>query len=204
MSKNTDEIISRNNLFYRDSYRRVLKFLLLMMGLSVFLAALLIYTLYSRQLPSFYATTTTGQIVPMQPLSQPVVTNPYLLQWASQVVRSVFNIDFAHVDDQLNQAKGFFTDQGWDMFMNAMQNSLLAAVQNEKLQVSAVITGSPIILTSEVVHGAFTWMVRVPVLLTYESASATSKKQINVILVIKRIPTLDDPKGIQVSEFFTG
>ena len=203
MSKNVEDIVSQKHLFYRDSYRRALKLLIVLSCIAVVLAAWLMYSIFTRPLPEFYATSTTGEVVPMQPLSKPVVTSSYLLQWASGVVRQVFNINFAHVDKQLAKAKANFTPAGWSAFQTAVQTTLLQAVKSEKLQVSAVVTGEPLILSTQILHGYYTWMVRVPVLLTYTSASAQRKQKIHVTLVIKRIPTLDSVKGIQVSNFYT-
>lgn len=204
MSFDANDIANRSHLFYRDSYRRVLKLIILLAVIGVGLVAMLFFSLYERPLPNYYATTTAGQVVPMQPLSKPVVTSNYILQWSSQVVRSVLNLDFAHYQQQLKAAQSNFTDDGWSAFQGAMQSTLLSAVEKEKLQVSAVVTGTPIIVSTEVVNGFFTWMVRMPVLLTYTSASASRKQHIYVTVVVRRIPTLNNEKGIQVSGFYTG
>ena len=203
MSKNVEDILSQKHHFYRDSYRRVLKFLIWFSSTAIILALLLVYSVFTRPLPAFYATSTTGEVVPMQPLSKPVVTNKYLTQWASSVVRSVFNLNFAHVTKQLNAAKVNFTPEGWVAFQSAVQTTLLQAVKSQKLQVSAIVTGTPIILSTQILKGYYTWLVRMPVLLTYTSASAHTKQKIDVTVVIKRIPTLDSSKGIQVSNFYT-
>ncbi len=202
MSKKAHELSSQKNLLYRDHYRRTIKGIVVMSVLSIILTVILMGLIISQEQPKYYATTTTGRVVPMHSLSEPVITNKYLLQWASLATRAAFNMDWVHYQSDLQKAKSDFTTDGWNKFMKAMKKSgLLSTVRDQKLQMSAIVSGSPIIVNTGVIHGRFTWRVELPVLVTFTSASQTKESHWLVTMNIQRISTLDAYKGIQISDF---
>ena len=202
MSKEAQELRSRKNLLYRDHYRRTIKGIVSMSILSIILTLVFIGLMVSEQQPKYFATTTAGEVIPMHPLSEPVITNSYLLQWASLATRASFNMNWVSFQADLNKAKADFTPGGWDKFMGAMKSSgLLSTVQDKKLEMSAIVSGPPVILITSVIHGRFTWRVQLPVLVTFTSASQTKESHWMVTMNIQRISTLDAYKGIQISDF---
>lgn len=202
MSNISNKYSPEQNFLYRDHYRRMVKGIIVMSVVAVILMLVLGGLLLSTPQPKYYATTTAGEVVPMHSLSQPVITNDYLLQWASLATRTAFNLDFVHYQSQLNSAQSDFTSSGWTQFTKAMKDSgLLDTVLDKKLEMSAVISGPPVILSTAVIHGRFTWRVQLPVLVTFSSASATTQARWLVTMNIQRISTLDAYKGIQISDF---
>ncbi len=202
MSKATQDLRSRKNLLYRDHYRRTIKGIVTMSVLSIVLMLILAGLIISQQQPRYYATTTTGRVVSMHALSEPVITNKYLLQWASLATRAAFNMDWVHYQTDITRAKADFTPGGWSKFMAAMKRSgLLNTVQDQKLEMSAIVSGAPVIVSTGVIHGRFTWRVQLPVLVTFTSASQTKRSHWLVTMNIQRISTLDAYKGIQISDF---
>lgn len=192
----------KNNL-YRDHYRRALKFVVMLSVSAVILTAVLAYQCLRTPTLKYYATTTEGRVIPLYSLSQPVITNSYLLQWASLAARGAFNLDFTHYQAQMAQAKPYFTSDGWQKFSAAMKSSgLLDTVINKKLIMSAVVAKAPVILFRGVVQGRFTWRIQLPLLVNFESASENSSAQHWLVTMnIQRVPTLTAPKGIEISDF---
>jgi len=169
---------------------------------SIILTVVLIGLIISQEQPSYYATTTTGEVIPMHSLSEPVITNKYLLQWAGLATRSAFNVDWVHYQTQLQTAKSDFTPSGWKKFMTAMNHSgLLSTVKDKKLEMSAIVSSPPVILRTDVLHGRFTWRVQLPILVTFSSASQTRESHWMITMNIQRISTLNAYKGIQISDF---
>lgn len=202
MSKEAQELETRKNHLYRDQYRRTIKGIVAMAFLSIGLTVILVGIVITREQPKYYATTTAGQVLPMHSLSEPVITNKVLLQWAGLATRAAFNMDFVHYQSDIQKAKSDFTPDGWDKFMEAMkQSGLLANVTDQKLVMSAVVSGSPVIVNRAVIHGRFTWRVELPVLVTFSSASTERGSRWLVTMNIQRISTLDAYKGIQISDF---
>src|SRR3989344_138981 len=193
---------TESEIFYREGYRKGLRWVVMLMILAVGLTVGLIGVDYTRPSPQFFATTPGGDVIPMHSLSEPMVTTNFLLEWASLAVRAAYNLDFVNYQTQLSQARTYFTDQGWSAFMAALNASgILSTIQNQKLQATAVGTGSPIVLQREIISGRFSWVVQLPLLVTYVSASETRKQQLVITLTIMRVSTLDTAQGILINDF---
>lgn len=202
MNQPVEVIEYQKNEFYRDRYRSSLGWVLILGIICVGLASILGVLSYHQQQSRYYASMTNGNIVPLYSLTQPTVTNDFLLQWVSIATRSVMNLDFVHYQDQLNQAQIYFTPGGWKKFQDALQKSgLLPTVLSKKLMMTAVVSGAPIIVNQAVLNGHFTWTVQMPVLVTFSSASENSQTKLVVTVNVQRVSTLDTTQGIQISDF---
>lgn len=200
-STNTEHVVFEDNTLYRDRYRTALTGLLLMVLLSVVLTFLVAYENVVPQKRQYFATTTNGVTVPMHALDQPVITSPYLLQWASQATRAAFNLDFVNYQDQLNNSATYFTPNGADSFKSALKSSgLLGDITGKKLDMNAIVSGAPVILNRYVRGGRYTWVVQLPLLITFTSASATEHANMVATLKIQRVPVLDAPGGKQIAD----
>jgi intracellular multiplication protein IcmL len=189
----------RNN-FYRDSYRKLLNILIFLLWLGVGLSVVLSYMLYSPKRHQYFATSSSGDIIPLHSLSEPVITNDYLLKWAQLVSLNVLNLSFGKAQQQLQTQKSKFTDQGWAALQKSIKdNDFITNLNQGKLIASAVVNKPAQILVRRVIQGRYTWVVQVPVLVNFTSSSQNSKKQMMVSLTIMRIPVLGSPEGIQVN-----
>jgi len=185
---------------FRERYRRVISTLVLMCVVAIVLTIGLIYMSVNRQEARYYATTTSGNVIPLQTLNEPVVSDSYLIQWAALSVRSSFNLDFIHLQANLKSARKYFTNNGFTAFVNALKTSkVLQTIKDSKLVSSAVVTKSPVILNKEIIGGRYSWEVQMPVLVTYTSASASTQQELIATLMIQRVPVLGVAEGIQIT-----
>lgn len=186
---------------YRDNYRKLLRYLLGLAVIAAILSALLVVELVSRGDPAYYATTTTGRIVTLNSLSEPIVTSDYILQWASLATRSILNLHFDNYQNDLQQASGYFNPAGWASFQAALkQSGMLDTIINDKLDASAIVNGSPVILDREVIRGNYTWRIQLPVLVTYTSASNNQQANFLVTMNVQRVPVESLATGIAISD----
>src|SRR6056297_988762 len=196
------ELVRMRNDFYRDNYRRVITVLLLAFFTICLLIGSLVYVLTHPPAPKYFATSTSGRIVPLVPLDQPNLSTASLLQWANTAAVAAFSYNFVNYRQELQAASEFFTAEGWDAYLQSLKDSdNLVAVQQKKLVVSAVATGAPIINQSGVVDGRYTWQIQMPLLVTYQSLSQITEQSLMVNMVITRISTLDSPRGIGIAQF---
>ena len=194
----------RNN-FYRDGQRKMILVLLVSMVANVILAAILTYIITHPPAPKYFATSISGKIVPLFPVNEPNQSDPSVLQWANQAAIASFTYNFVNYRTELQASSGFFTADGWDQFLNALQQSNnLDAVKAKKLIVSAVATRAPIILQKGILNGVYAWRVQMPILVTYQSASEFTQQNNVVTMLIVRVPTLNSPRGIGISQFVVG
>lgn len=202
MKSISQKIEQQKNYEYRDSFRWVLTGLVAMLILCVLLAGMVSYKAIFPGETKYYATMTTGQVIPLPPLSEPVVTNTYLLEWASLATRAAFNLDFVNYQKQLQSASSYFTSGGWSAFNKALDSSgLLNDVKDKKLIMSAVVERSPLIQFQGKISGRYIWRLQLPILVTYGSASEQRQRSMTVTLIISRVPAIDTPQGILISDF---
>lgn len=187
---------------YRDQYRQLLKYLLGLSVVAAGLATFLVVQLVSRGEPAYYATTTTGDVVQLNSLSEPIVTSNYILQWSSLATRAILNLHFSSYQDDLQQASGYFTKNGWSSFQDALDKSgMLQTITQNKLDASAIVSGEPVILDKEISHGSYVWRVQLPVLVTYTSASQNQQAQFIVTMDVSRVPVVTLETGIAITNF---
>lgn len=205
MAEDALTVVALRNDFYRDSYRKVMIILLVSVLLNVGLGAILYYIVSHPPLPKYFATSINGRITPIVPMDLPNQSDSAIAQWANQAAIASFTYNFVNYRAELQVASEFFTADGWQMFMQALQSSNnLAAVQAKKLIVSAVATGAPVILQKGLLNGRYSWRVQMPILATYQSASQFTQSNYMVTMLIQRVSTLNNPRGIGISQIIVG
>lgn len=202
MAEDALTVVALRNKFYKDSQRKVILALLIAILVNVVLASLVVYMITHPPAPKYFATSINGRITPLFPLDEPNQSDSAVLQWANQAAIAAFTYNFVNYRDELQASSGFFTAEGWDQFLGALeQSNNLDAVKAKKLVVSAVATRAPIILQKGVLNGRYSWRVQMPILVTYQSASEFTQQNNVVTMLITRVSTLNSPRGIGISQF---
>ena len=205
MAEDALAVVQLRNQFYKDSQRKVMLALLVAILANFLLGGLLIYIITHPPAPKYFATSINGRITPLFPLNEPNQSDSAVLQWANQAAIAAFTYNFVNYRDELQASSGFFTAEGWDQFLNALQQSNnLDAVKAKKLIVSAVATRAPIILQKGILNGSYSWRVQMPILVTYQSASEFTQQNNVVTMLITRVSALNSPRGIGIAQFVVG
>jgi len=200
-SEGLKTVLSRNS-FYRDNYRRAILSLLIMIIINVALVATVIYQLTHRPQPKYFATTKDGRIIQLHPLSAPVLAQEAVSQFALRGVLKAYSFNFAHYKQDLEEASKFFSSEGWTKFKQSLkQSGMLQMVIKRKLVANAVTTGAPTLLKKGVVSGRYTWQFQIPILVTYESQSETTRQALTVTVMIQRVSIINHPKQIAITQF---
>jgi len=194
------EIVKLRSNFYRDSYRKVIMALLSSILIIVALVCIVIFLIVSKPAPKYFATTDSGRIIPLIPLDHPNLSENNVLQWASQALVSIYSFDFLHYQRSFQGNRQYFTAAGWQSFMDALgQAKTIATIKDQRLIVSAVLNGAPIISNQYIIDGRYTWEAQIPILISYQGTSSYSDNML-VTLKIQRISTLDNKYGIGITE----
>ena len=202
MAEDMIEKVLLRNEYYRDGQRKIVIALMISLMVNVLMSLLLGYIFTHPPIPKYFATSINGRITPLSPLDEPNQSDSAVLQWANQAAIASFTYNFVNFREELQASSGFFTAEGWQQFLDALQQSNnLAAVQAKKLIVSAVATRAPIILQKGVLNGRFSWRVQMPILVTYQSASEFTQQNNVVTILITRVSTLNSPRGIGIAQF---
>lgn len=196
-----EAVIARNK-FYKDSYRLVTIALMACVLILFMLIGTIIYLINHPPAPRYFATTNDGRIMQIVPLEQPNLTQSQLLQWANTAAIAAYTYSFSNWRKQLQALSDYFTPEGWQQFITALNASNnLDAVRSKKLIVSAETTGPAVLVKEGLFHDRYTWKVQVPLLVTYQGGSGDSQftqQSLLITMVITRLPTLTSMRGVGV------
>ena len=133
-------------------------------------------------------------------LSEPNVSIHTLLRWASIAITTAYTLDFVEYQKTLSSLESYFTKAGYKNFLEAA-DARLQDIIKQKLVVTAVVAGQPIVLDEGMLDGAYSWRLQIPLLLSYQGASEKSTKQsLAVTILVVRVPTSDADSGIGIAQ----
>ena len=196
------ELVMQRNAFYRDAYRRIVLVVIIMFFVNCGLGAAILVKWFNPPQPQYFATTAEGRIINIHQLSDPVVTDSYVLQWASNAVRQAFSADYIHWRKQLQDASVNFTPNGWRYFLKALKSSSnLNTLVDMKMVSGAELTAAPQITAKMVVNGHYSWKLMMPLLITYTDGKQHIQMPWNVTVIVTRMPVKDYPQRIAINNF---
>jgi len=197
-SEVTDQVTLRDD-FYRDSFGKVLVLMISIAAAFVFLVVISIYFYMQKPKPTTFAVSNGFRIQAEVPLDQPYLSTPDVLQWVNDVFAKLFIYDFIHYDEQLNALMPYFTSDGWKVFLNQLNNyASKDTVENNKLFVTSVPAGAPVIFRQGLMNGRYAWQVNVPVNLNGTNTGNNLPKLLKFQVVVVRVPTANNLSGLSI------
>ena len=202
MADDSLELVRLRNNFYRDNYRRVMKLLLIMSVIIILLLMVVGYLLKHQPMPKYFATTQSGRIIQVVPLSDPMVSSESLLNWATQIATAAYSYSFVDYREKIQMLEPSFTSDGWQEFLRRLKESgNIDAIEQRKMIVNAVVTSTPIIVHQGMLDGRYAWKVQVPIVATFVVGGKQVPRGYLVTMTIIRVPTLQNVNGVAVAQF---
>lgn len=189
----------QNNDFYRSYQPR---FIIVLMGatlVAMVWVGIVLFQVYHRPLPSFYAVQPNGQRMMLQPQDLPNLVADTILHFASKAAVAAYTFDFVNYKAEIGLARAYFTSAGWNDYLNSVADVVRGIAQN-KLFVTGVVNGTPIISNQGEIDGVYSWRVQIPFLVTYQSAQSAAQRKFTVLITVVRVPTVEDPLGIGIDQ----
>lgn len=197
--KDALNLVYLRNEFYRDNFRRLVWLLLASILLNIALGIGVIYTGSKTPGNYFFATTEIGQLIPLYPTTQPVVSNSTILSWVSDNVPKIYQLDFINYRTQLNQLQGYFTPTGWQAFVSAYAPQLKNLV-DQKLVMSATPTDVPVITGGGVFDGVYKWQVQMPLVINLQQGNTQTTQKVLLTLVVERVNNVSAHQLLGISQ----
>lgn len=189
---------------YRDEYRGLMRWIIILVIMALGQLVVLGFLMLHPNRIKNYVTTTAGQVVPIHALSEPVLTDKYLLMWASILARRAFNYDFVNYGEKLAEIKPYFTDNGWNVFKDALKKSgMVKQLVANHVMMQSIVSGPPVIINKMIMNHRFTWVIQLPLLVSYNSANAKQTRRLIVTMSVQRVPVVSVSQGILVNDFMT-
>lgn len=199
MSKQSLELVVERNHFYRDNFRRIVFVLLASIVLNIALGVGLIFMSNNRPQPIYFAATNNGDLVRLQPLTNPVMNAAQLKSWIARVAPQIYALDFLNYRQQLSSVEKYFTPFGWGNFLGAFNAELQKIIQN-KYVTSAVVTGSPVVIAQGIIQNVYSWKVQLPLLVTYTKGDQQSTEKFVWTVVLQRMNNNESDQLLGISQ----
>jgi intracellular multiplication protein IcmL len=149
----------------------------------------------------YFATSSTGAIMPLNALDDPVMSVNQVLTWSTNAITKAYTFSFANYRQELQSSRDLFTTEGWEGFQTALQESgNLKAVVDSKFVTTAAPRGAPVVVGEGYISGRYAWKIEVPILVTYQSANKRQTQDLLVQAIIVRRSELEHPQGIGIAQ----
>lgn len=196
-----ERYIPKDNDFFRNHYHHVIMGLMVLLGILLIVVAVVVYLMLHRPKPVFSAIDSAGQVMQLTAYDDPNLRPDTILRWASKAATIAYTLNFNSYKEQLGVARNYFTDDGWQSFLQSSSGLLNRIVQNQ-LFVYGVVSGTPIISNQGPLPGkGYAWRIQIPFLVTYQSANNQVVQRYYVVLTIVRVPTSTNSQGIGIDQF---
>ena len=196
--------VAERNGFYRDVAKKMIKVSIILAIALIVSIVLNVVQVLMRPKPEYFAITHDGRLIPMLPLSDPLVSEERVLSFAQQVAQASFIFDFQNYRAQFTNllSRQFYTKAGYASFQNAInQSTLLEKVISKKLVVSAVVPAAPVVTREWDDGPVHKWRIEMPLSLTLQGQEQSAgSMELILALVVERVPLVDAPAGIGVSQ----
>lgn len=185
--------------FYHDRFTGVV---LIILGVLIALSLLVLtsVSLYiTKPPPTIFHVASDWRVQAPVPLEQPYLPMPDLLQWVTGVVPGAFSIDFLNYTDQLKASQGYFTENGWSVFMSQLNNYVdQAKLTSNRQFVNCLPTGAPFVINQGVLSGRYAWWIQLPVVLSFAGAVRSANIPLTLQLLVVRVPTDNNLMGVAI------
>jgi len=185
----------------RDRYEFLLKLIYGLLGVLLVSIAANVW-LGTRPVEfRYFATDPQGGIRELTALNRPVQSANEVLNWATEVATKAYSMSFANYAQQLEDMKPNFTDAGWRGYEQALARSgFVEKLLSQQYVSTAVPHQAPVIVAEGLVDGVYGWRLQIPLIVTFQSASANTSQTIQVEVTVVRRPETENPKGLGIAQ----
>jgi intracellular multiplication protein IcmL len=194
------ETVMARNAFYRDGFRLMQRTnLVSVIVTAIALTSFALYIFFGHS-TRYFATTEGGRVVAVQDLAAPNWTRDTVAEFANRTMVAIYTLRWDRYQEELQQRRDFFTADGWPALMTAFERAgTLDYLRNERLIASAVPLEAPLVVDEGLnPEGRYTWLVEVPLEVSYRKADSRSTQRLVATLTIVQVPVEENPRGLAV------
>jgi intracellular multiplication protein IcmL len=196
------ELVIESRDWYLGQNEKLFRILLLI-G-SVLILSLLAngWLILSRPEPRYFGVTRDLRILETPPLSEAVVGNPDLANWAGNVVARSLSLNFLTWRQTLSDVRPDFDPDGFGGFLASLRDGgHLEKMERGRLSLSCQVSGAPVVTDSALRGGIMTWRLEMPLVLSYESSTGVvASQRLLAEVVVQRTRTTVNPRGVAIRQ----
>ncbi len=160
-----------------------------------------------KALPSWmqYKSPYTGQ---EYDISNPHRTSEEIETWSEQAAADVLSFNKGNYMWKMRKFKKYFTDSGWKEYTDYLKTSrIIDMVASDKYSIGAIVDEQPLIINQGDVGGAYNWILRMPVTISFFTKDATGTEQTGpsakfyLFIDVARVANGGGQNGIAISNW---
>ncbi len=196
------QLATRRHEEWIRSHARMSRTVLVMSAVTALAVGMTFWSVLARPEPVYFATRVDGGILPLVPVSTPFLSEGQVTNFAVRAVTRALTLDFANWRDDLTGAARYFEQpDGWNGFLDAIEQSdMLSYLRDHRLVSTVVANGAAIVEQGLDDRQRYSWKVQIPLSMTYESASEISRERLLAEVVVSRLPTWESPDAVGITQ----
>jgi hypothetical protein len=192
--------------FYGDKalpYVLLLAFSVLIIAVLFFILS---YIFITTPQSKYFLTNTNGQIFLSQPIDKPIYTNAQISDWTAQAVIRAFDFNFINYRHQLYSSRGFFTQNGYQIFIDQMQRLFISNVTlkkfSTKLSLCDIATIDKSVSRAVNIDGItrYVWLITLPVYLQLQNSGESIAIAAKILVKVQRMSDLEYLGGLAIDD----
>lgn len=197
------EELHEQNKFSIDRLGHLLLLVVLLAGSTLLIFAFLITLQQLRSPPPlFFKASQAAQLIEEIPLDQPGMTANVLFNWLVEGMIDVHSYNFVNYDTRLEAAREYFTSEGYNSFILALQdNKITDRVIDRKYVFRALPTAAPQIIKEGVLANHYLWKIKLPMTFQYRNVTESLFDIADLTLLVVRVPTTQSALGIKILRY---
>ena len=145
------------------------------------------------------AATPDGRVIPLTPLDERIMSDAALKNWAVTAVTEAFTLGHHDWRRRLSAVREYFTDEGFESFMEGLEESLfLERLRKNRQVASAVARGAAVITDTRERRGRILWAVEFPILVTFQAGSRRLDQALVARVLVSRVKLSERASGIGI------
>lgn len=143
------------------------------------------------------------QVVPLQAMNSPTHTQQAILSWAATTATSMMNFGFHNATQRLSSMRAQFTDDGWQAYIAALENSQLLdnIVAKEQVITAAPVGAAVMVQVDELPGGGKQWIVQVPFAVTTISGKVRNADTRTITMTITSVAPTRNLTGLSIDNW---
>lgn len=192
-------VVTLRNRFFFTLYRY--SSLVFLTSLSSFIFAVIFMIFFARQPvpPQYIPLNPDGSYIKMDPLSTEK-SEADVQKFALAATKKLFKYDYVNYSEQLQEAASYFTEDGWNSYLDEyVKSNTLQAVKENKWIVTVQPESVPIVLKKGLADGVFVWEIQTKIQLMYVGASGQVQHG-DLYMRISRNSVINNPEGLGIAK----
>lgn len=187
------------------SHRALIK-ISLITSLTAFVLTILVGALFfsSHTKNYYFATTTTGQLFRLSPLSTPIESDQAVEGFTVNMITDTFTFDYVNYKTQIDKLSGNYTPDAFEILKKDLEakGGIAAEAVNNKWIVSATVMAAPELIRKGLLPNTkiFGWKMRLPIMITYQSEEQTSSQRYYADVTVVRVDQKNNPHGVSIAK----